>query len=465
MDYVIVGNSVAAVAAIEAIRDQDQKGKITLFSEESYQNYSRPLISYFLAGKVSEKKIGFRSNKFYQGKKVDLHLNTKVKQVLPKEKKVLLEDGRVVPFDRLLICTGGRPIFPEIKGSISTNCDSSSSNTLYGNTSISKNNTCNEDKVKKLLYPHCKCYLKGVFNFTTLDQAKQIKEYIKVNKVTEAVIVGGGLIGIKAAEALLALKIKISIIELAGHLLSTTLDQKASHIIEKYLKKEEGQILTQNTISEITGKDKVEGVILKDGTSFPTQLVVMAIGVFPNVEIVKGSEIKINRGIIVDPTMQTSVSDIYAAGDVCESFDVADNLAKVLAIWPMAFAQGKVAGSNMAGVKKEYTGGLAMNSVEICGVPVVSVGITNPKQEEEFEILEDHRSQRSYYKKIIIKDDIIVGAIFVNCIDRAGIITGLIRNKIDVKSFKEYLLKENFGLISLPENYRKHLVTGVGTEI
>jgi NAD(P)H-nitrite reductase large subunit len=151
------------------------------------------------------------------------------------------------------------------------------------------------------------------------------------------------------------------------------------------------------------------------------------------------------------------VRDIYAAGDCCEAEDVLLGINRTLAIWPLAVRQGAAAGTAMAGSDKKYEGGFAMNSVELCGIPTISVGVTNPEG-PGYEILESYDKEKPLYRKIILQDNRIVGAIFAGDIDRAGIYTGLIRDKVDAEPFKEHLLKDDFGLVSLPRDYRKHLI-------
>ena len=420
MNYVIIGNSASGIAAIEAIREHDGKNKITVISDEPYTNYSRPLISYFLGKKVSLESISFQEEDFYKDNKVDLILNNKATKLDLKKKYVILADRRKISFDKLLITTGGTPIVPEIKG---------------------RN-------------------FNGVFSFTTLSDAQKIEKYIKTNKVKKAVVLGGGLIGLKATEALIELKIKVTVVELADRILSATFDKKASGIIEAALEKIGCKSITNNTIAEIKGKNsKVKEVILKDKKKIPTELVIVAIGVKPNIELVKNRAINTNKGILVDNFMQTNIKDIYAAGDCCEAKDSLLNTNRPIAIWPVAKRQGKIAGYNMAGLKREYQGSFAMNSVELCGIPTISVGESCPEK-EGYQVLEYFAPEKSIYKKIVIKNKRIIGVIFVGDIERAGIYTSLIKDKVDTSGFKENLLKEDFGLISLPKEYRKHLVTG-----
>lgn len=418
MNYIIIGNSASGVAAIEAIRKYDKKRQITVISDESYISYSRPLISYLLGKKVTHKMMSYRGISFYKDNQVKLVLNTKVTQLDLSKKEVILMDKQKMHFDKLLIATGGAPINLKIPGS----------------------------------------ELKGIFTFSKLDDVGEIGRYIKINKIKEAIVIGGGLIGMKTTEALIELKIKVTIIELADRILSTSLDKKASNIIEEALKKKDCKLITNNSIKEIKEKNnKTKEVILENQEKMLTDLIIVAIGVRPNIELVKNTPININKGILVDKFMQTNIKDVYAVGDCCEARDLISMKSRPIAIWPVAVQQGKIAGFNMAGAEKEYQGSLIMNSIELCAIPIISVG-ESCSNKEGCQILEHFDRKKTIYKKIVLKDNKIIGGIFVNNIERAGLYTGLIRDKIDISDFKEHLLEEEFGLINLPKSYRKNIL-------
>ena len=426
MKYLIIGNSVAAIAAVEAIRERDEKGDITLISDESQFVYSRPLISYLLAGNVTGEQMFYREKNFYERNKVRAILSRKVTNVDAAKKKVVLEDGEEFHFEKLLIATGGKPIVPSVKGSD----------------------------------------LQGVFTFTKWSDVEKIKKFMQGAGVKRAIIVGGGLIGLKATEALMALGIKITIVELADRILSATFDGTTSEMMKRILEKNGCEVITKNTVDEIIASGgKVGGAVLRDGTKIDCEMVIFAIGVNPNVEIVKASGIKVNRGIPVDEYMRTNFPDIYAAGDAIEVHDLVLGVNRPIAIWPNASVQGTIAGHNMAGGADKYIGSFAMNSVEICDIPTISMGLTEPPAGEGYEVLRQLDEEKLTYRKIILKDNIVVGAIFVNNIDRAGIFTSLIKDKIDTSGFKDSLLREDFGLAWFPKEYRKHLVVGPGIEI
>ncbi len=311
LHYVIIGNSASGISAAEAIRECGEKGKVTIISDEPDINYSRPLISYLLSGKITLDNVCYRQKDFFKDNRIELILNRKAAKLNLKRKTVILANNREIHFDKLLIAAGGVPFIPEIKGLNS----------------------------------------EGTFTFTRLADALSIKDYIEVNKVKEAVVIGGGLIGLKAVEALTELKIRVVIVELADRILSAAFDKKASSIIENALRKKGCKLIANNTVVEINGTNKkVNEVILKDKKNIPTDLVIIAIGVRPSIELVKNTPIKTNKGILVNAFLQTNVKDVYAAGDCCEAEDLITGVKRPIAIWPAAVRQGKIAGFNMAGV-------------------------------------------------------------------------------------------------------------------
>ncbi len=425
MRSVIIGNSAAAVGAIEAIRQHNQDDSITVVSDEPHHVYSRPLISYLLGGMVDEARMYYRPPDFYDRYGVETMLGVKVTRVNPQERSISLAGGGTLSYDRLLISTGGKPFVPPLPG----------------------------------------VDLEGVFTFTRWEDAQHIGRYIEDYKVESALVIGGGLIGLKTTEALMARAIPVTVVELADRILSTSFDRTASKLAETILHRKGTEIRTGTTVEEIVGRDgRVDHAVLRDGERVDCDLVVFAIGVRPNTGLIPPEAgIKVNRGIVVDGCLRTSVPYVYAAGDCVEAYDMLLGDNRLIAIWPNAYRQGSVAGCNIVGVEKEYEGGFPMNSVEVCGVPTISVGLTDPQEDRDrYEIMEKYDREDSTYKKLVLRGNRLVGAICIGNIDRAGIYTGLIRDRADVSPFKEHLLSGNFGLISLPREYRKHMVVGEG---
>ena len=441
VDYLIIGNSAAGLAAAESIRELDRTGEIMILTGENYLNYSKPMITYFLAGAVNLDMIHFKDEKFYTDNRLDIRLNTIVSSIDTDKMFLITDNGKKYKFKKLLIASGGRPIIPKIK--------------TAGDGSFDFIDSTNYEKVG------------GIFTLTNLDDAVRVKNYIEKNDIKNISILGGGLIGLKAAEAFLEKGIDVNIIELADRILAATFDREASGIIEKKIKSRGSNIFRNNTIEEVyTGSGKITGYKLKDGRKMECRLLVIAVGVNPDAGFIESGRLDKARGIIVDDHLRTSVENIYAAGDVIEGPDMLLGINRNIAIWPLAVRQGATAGVNMAGGNKRYSGGFFMNSVELLGIPIISMGIPNIGEEAEgIEVLRDFNADRNMYRKVVIKNNRIIGVILVGNIERAGIYAGLIRNEIDISGVRENITREDFGIIHLPADYKKHLVIGEGIEV
>lgn len=422
MNYVIIGNSVAAVGAIRGIRKHDQQGNITVLSRENHVAYGRPLISYLLGGLVTEKRMPYLPQDFYDRNGANLMLDAEVVGVDTAKKCVRLASGETIKFDRMLIATGGEPFVPPIEG-------------LAGK--------------------------EKVFTFTTWDDAAKLKGI--ANDIDRVVVIGGGLIGLKAAEGLHLLEKRITIVELADRILSAAFDRTAGKIVGKKMKANGIDVITEDTVVRIEGEgSEITGVTLKSGDFIPCDTVIVAIGVRPACGFLKGTEIGINRGIVVDDLMETSAKGVFAAGDVAEARDFFSDQKNPLPIWPDAYIQGDIAGAAMAGTRKSYSGGLAMNSIELFKVPTISMGITNPAEPSNYEILTFIDSENYLYRKIVLQGNTLAGAVLVGNVERAGIYAGLIREKVDVTPFRDKLLAPDFGFAHLTREIRDALFAPVG---
>jgi NAD(P)H-nitrite reductase large subunit len=419
--YVIVGACAAGIGAVEAIREVDVKGEIAVISEEYCSHYSRPMISDYLSGKANLEKMKTRDDKFWQKNNVNLFMSKKAVSLDVNARTVSLEDGSKIAYEKLLLATGGKPFVPKMEG---------------------------QDK-------------EGVYTFTNIRDAERLAEKINVEGAKSAVVIGAGLIGISVTEALTKRGVKVTMVELQDKILSLLLDPKASDIVEMAVRKTGVNIITGQSVQKILGKpgnDRVvESIVLTKGDVILCDMVICAIGVIPRTDLVAGTSVKTNRGIVVDKYMQTNVPDVYASGDVAEAYDFILNQNRLLPLWPLAVLEGKVAGYNMAGKPTDYSGGTNMSSLKYFGMLIVSVGLANPKEDPTLEILIKQDTARPLYKKIVLKDGVIVGMTFLGDIDRAGILFYLMKNKVNVKKFKEQLLADDFGLAALPASLRKKM--------
>ena len=439
VDYLIVGNSAAGIAAAEEIRSKDTKGSILLVSEEDCLSYSRPLLARYLSGEFSLEKISFRPKDFFQKKRLDVKLSTRVTRIDPEKKRLLTfgtkdhlpHPEEKLTYGRLLLTTGSIPSRPPVKG----------------------------------------LDLEGVFTFLSLLEAEQIRDYLRKNSVRDVLILGGGLIGLESVETFHRLGCRVRIVELAPYLLSTTFDPKASEIMAGHLSKNGVVIHIEETVESFTGKNgRVSGAVLKKGGEVSVDLAVIAVGVRPRTELAEGAGLQVGMGILTDQKMCTSAPDIYAAGDCVQVENILSGARHPLPLWPEAVRQGKVAGVAMSAGKNldcdkfgtAYRGGIIMNSIEILDLPTMSAGITD---DPETEVFCEFLPEKEIYRKVLVRQNRVIGYIFIGQIERTGIYTGLIKEGIDVSSFKDKLLDEDFGLIYLPSDYQKHLVKGEGIEV
>ncbi|MFC2040721.1 NAD(P)/FAD-dependent oxidoreductase [Chloroflexota bacterium] len=410
--YLIIGNSAGGIGAVEAIREVDEVGTMAIISDEPYPTYSRPLISKYLAEKCPLERMLFRPPDFYEKNSVETILGQKVVQLNIKEHLVKLEDGRKVNWEKLLLATGGLPIVPKIEG----------------------------------------IGLKGTFTFTTLDDAKAIDDFLSKysERQVRAVVIGGGLIGVSVTEALVKRGVGVTVVEMKERILNTILDEEASALFEAVLSKAGVDIIVGHTVSNITSymPGEATGVTLDDSCPIPCEMIIVAIGVRPRTELASNAGIKTNRGIVVDRQMSTSNPDVYACGDAAEAYDFVYGENRLTPIWPNAYLGGRIAGFNMAGVPTEYQGGTAMNSMKYFGISIVSSGIVIPT-DNSYEVISNKRDHT--YKKVILKNGLVVGMVFSGDIEKTGIIYHLMKDRINVEIFKQALVADDFGLASLPE--------------
>jgi NAD(P)H-nitrite reductase large subunit len=405
-EYLIIGNSAGGIGAAEAIREVDKSNSITIVSDEPYPAYSRPLISKYLAGERGIEGMLFRPTDFYSRNGIDLLLGKKVNSLKLDRRIAQLEDGRQIVWKNLLVATGGVPIVPRMKG---------------------------VDK-------------KGVFTFLTIRDAIAIDEFMESG--SQALVIGGGLIGVSVTEALIKRGVAVTVVEMKDRVLNTILDEPASAIVEETLKQVGVRVITNQTVAEVTGEGYVDGAKLDSGEKISCDLVIIAIGVLPRTELVSSTEIKVNRGIVVDRYMATSYPDVYACGDAAEAYDFVYGANRLTPIWPNAYIGGRVAGFNMAGARTEYRGGTAMNSLNYFGLDIATAGVVVPPDDRHWEIV----SQRSdgAYQKIVIGDDLVMGMVFVKDIEKSGMIFSLMRDRVNVSNFRQVLLADDFGLAYLP---------------
>lgn len=408
MRYVIIGNSTAAVGAVEAIRRNDRTGSIVIISNENYHVYSRPLISYLLLGKTDEARMKYRNDDFYSHHQCELMLGRTARKIDIGQKQVILEDGECVSYDRLLIAAGSSPVVPPIPGL---------------------------DKVEKK------------FTFTTLDDARALEAALTEN--ARVLIVGAGLIGLKCAEGISRKNVETLCVDLSPRVLSSILDDQGSEIMRKHLEDHGIRFFLSRQITGFEGNT----AILDDKTEIPFDVLVLAVGVRPNISLLKEFGGKTNRGILIDDRCRTSIPDIYAAGDCCESMDASSGEAKIMALLPNAYMQGECAGMNMSGVDYLFDRAIPMNAIGLFGKHIMTAGTYTGLTYSE----SDSRS----YKKLFYANNRLNGFILIENTDKAGIYTALIRDKTPLDTLDFELICKTPGLMAFSREIRAEMLGGV----
>ena len=415
MKYVIIGNSFAGMFAVEAIRRHDSEGDILVVSREPQHVYSRAMIHEMLSGVVEEPMVYLRDWDFYDRMHVRTLLGREA-TAIDTEKQTVTVGGDEIEYNKLLLATGGAPFVPPIDGLEDVN----------------------------------------YYTFTTLSEAQRLKKACNSRK--NVVVLGAGLIGLQCAEALRHLGMNVTVVEMADSVLPMALDDQASEIVERELREEGIDIHTANTIDNIQSKGgKPTACVLKDDEEVPCDVLVIAVGVRPDVAMAKDAGITVERGIVVNDRMETNVDNIYAAGDCAQGPEIVSGVTMNIPVIPIASTQGMIAGYNMAGAERDYRGGMQLNSLQFGDVQIISYGFI--KDDRDAEVFTKEDPERKVYRKVIVKNGIITGALFVKDVDRAGLFRHLIEKKIDVSGFKNELLARDFGVAHLPKDVRDEMFT------
>ena len=409
MKYVIIGNSTAATAAVEGIRKIDKQGEITVISGEAHHTYSRPLISYLLAGKVTQEGMKYRDNDFYVKNGVRL-LYATAKSIDAKGKQVILTDGNSVPYTKLLAATGSAPFVPPFEGLDTVN-----------------------NKV----------------TFMSLDDARKLEEMLDENK--RVLIVGGGLIGLKCAEGILerAARAKaasgkaarVTVVDMAPRILSSILDEGGAAMVQKHLESRGVEFRLSTQIKKFNSGTAV----LENGETLSFDILVLAVGVRPNTALLNGVA-DIDRGVNVNEKSQTSAPDIYAAGDCTQTLDVSSGQRKIMALLPNAYIQGECAGINMAGGEKIFDRAIPMNAIRFFGLNIITAG--NYSGETYL------KNENGNYKRLFYSGNKLNGFIMTGNVEKAGIYTSLIRERTPLDTIDFALVCEKPGLMAFTKEDR-----------
>ncbi len=402
MKYVIVGGSIAAATGLGVIRANRPEAEIQVVADEAVPFYYRALIPYLIDDSRKVEEILFTEQPAsFNG--VSLRQDQCV-SVDPEQRLVNLKSGEELAYDKLLLAVGSLPILPDIPG-----LDS-----------------------------------EGVFTLRNMDDALKVRDYLKGCK--SAAVIGGSLAGIKVAEALMRTELDVTVVEQRPHILPHIADVAVAEQFTRRLRQREFALLMEDPAQEILSSGgRATGVRLASGKTVTADLVVLMVGVRPNIDFLAGSGIEVRQAVVTDKKMRTSAPDIYAVGDMTQFYDPVVKKDMVSALWGNAVHMGRVAGFNMSGIEAFAPPLLScLNSTEIAGLPIISAGLLHTKSEQYTVYTE---TQGENYRKLIFDEDRLIGMLFLGNISRAGVYTNLIRNRLSLGSRRDTLVREVMGEI------------------
>jgi nitrite reductase (NADH) large subunit len=396
MRIVIIGAGPAGVTVAETLRQHDRQSEIVMLTDEPYAPYSPPaMVEYFESG----RDVHFwRGQDFPERMGLDYRPGTRVTAVMPEEQTIGLADGKTLAYDRLVIATGGR-LYAPIEGAEKP----------------------------------------GIFNFKSLSAAEELLRLVKEGQARSALIVGAGFVGVEIGLLLADLGVPVTQL-VRSRVMRSMLDPETSEIVLDMMQKRSIQVQRGDDADAVAfvGEVRAQGVRMRSGTELRADLLVAATGLRPNIEYLSGSGIETGWGVLVDDHLCTNFPDIYAAGDVAETFDRITSERYVHAIFPNAVAQGRIVAQNLLGWDTVYEGADNMNSLKHLGLPVMAVGLM---EGEELRVRKDGN-----LRKVFLQDDRIVGFRLTGDVRSAGIYLSLMNRSENVAAFKARLLEPGFGM-------------------
>jgi NAD(P)H-nitrite reductase large subunit len=398
MKHLIIGSGPAGVIAAETLRKAAPAAEITLLCGEGGPPYARMAIPYLLKGEIAEAGTHIRKDAdHYDRLRIQL-VQARARAIDTAGRTVDLGGGRSLPFDRLLIATGSHPSLETIPG----------------------------------------MDLPGVHSCWTLEDARTL--LAKARPGTRIVQMGAGFVGCIIMEGLLSRGVDLTILVRSGYMVRRMMNPTASGMIRKWCEAKGVKILTRTQPLGITAGGGALRVDLGGGRVLPADIYLSAVGVDPNLDFLAGSGIDVDRGILVDPTMQTSVAGIYAAGDVAEATDCLTGRRQLNAIQPNAVEQGRIAALNMAGQPAQFRGSFVFNVLTTLGLVSSSFGEWQGVPEgESTEVLDEARYR---YLNLQFEGDRLVGANCVGFADHVGAFRGLIEGRVRLGKWKQRLLED-----------------------
>src|SRR4030042_3706452 len=399
--YLIIGNGVAGARAAVRIRERDPEGEVHIFTGEAYPFYYRVRFPEYVAGEVTIQNLTIHTREWYQSKEIAIHLEEGITEVNAQKKEVTSQKGKNHTYDHLLMATGGDAFVPPIKGT---------------------------EK-------------KGVFTLRTMNDAISKEEF--GGGVKEAILIGGGLVGLETGGALLRRGIKVAVIEYNPRILPRQMDLEGAKILQGKMESMGFSFFLNGQSEELLGKETVEGLRLKDGRTVQGQMVIISAGVRPNIKLAQAMGLETKNGILVNDRLETKMEGIFAAGDVAE------HRGRVYGIWPAAQRQGEIAGINMSGGKVCYEGTVVSNTLKVVGIELTSAGDIDAEGKLECVVKSD--IEKCVYCKVAFKENKVVGCILLGEVKAKSEVLNAVEGNIDIKQIKDSFLKEGFDFKKLDE--------------
>jgi nitrite reductase (NADH) large subunit len=370
---------------------------VTVIADEAQPFYSKVLLSYFLGDRIPYENMMLSSAEALREEGIELRTGTQAVRVDAAARTVTVTGGERIPYDRLLLATGGSPAKPPVEG----------------------------------------LDLPGVFTLWSHDDSVNLKGW--VNEGQRAVVIGAGLVGLKTAQAFVQRGLAVTVVEMMHGILPQVLAKEDADRAQRVLESKGLSFRMGTGLGRISGEGRVQRVELTDGSSLECDVLVVATGVRPNLSLARSAGVAAGRGILVDEYLQTNVAGIYAAGDVAEGWDVARGRKLPNPTWGNAAEQGRVAAHNMAGRRKPFSGAVTMRTFTFLGFSMATLGITQPEG--------DYIRVKTYtdpstgdYRKLVLMGDQLIGAVAMGDIRMAGVWRGLIARRSGGGAVAEALL-------------------------
>jgi nitrite reductase (NADH) large subunit len=394
--YVIVGCGAAGNSAAETIRKLDPDSDIRMFTKEGAFYYYRPALTDYLAGGKTLKGFTLHDGAWYEKNRIDVQLSTEIVRVDPGARTVTTKEGQAFAYDRLLLATGGKSSRPDIKGSDAP----------------------------------------GVFTLRTLEDADAILK--RAESAKSVALIGGGLLGLEAGNGLRRRGLQVTVVERNPRMLPRQMDPAGAHLLQHRMEEMGFSFLLNERTREVVATDGQLSVLFESGNRLEADMVLFSAGVDPELTLARQIGLPLGRAVKVDDRLQAGLEHIFAAGDDIE------HRGRYYGSWPAAMAQGRAAGANMAGKETLYEGTLTANKLKVAGIDLVSIGDIDAEGDDECIVRSDE--EKCIYRKLVIENNSIAGAILLGDLRGEKEIQAAIEEHKDLSLVKKKLEEEGFDL-------------------